>query len=256
VTGVALYLRVRPVKWKLGLVMVKARDFPFAGAMASLTLGAIPAGMDILDPVASYAGSLNVLVAFASVTGGATDLGVGPLQRKLRFAMVERFDLPPTGFIVAVGAPLAEAALVGIVGLVTIKALLRGLAVRRFCNVTSLTLGGLVHALEFKVGKSMIECLPVKLDDVRRSAFVFAVTVLAIPFGRIGMAAVKPGVLAAVCGNLFVAIKTKLGLRCPREWLMTLFAFLFELDMGFGEWAGHNQLFQQVLCAGDTYRNH
>jgi hypothetical protein len=139
---------------------------------------------------------------------GAGDRLVCALERKLGLAVVERLDLAPRGFTVAIVAFFTKAPLVRILLLVTIEAASRRLAELDRWRVTAGARHGLVRVPEFEIREGMIERLAIKLDDVGITSLVIGVTVVAFLFGGIRLTTVKPLARRAIRGNVLVAIKT------------------------------------------------
>src|SRR5450756_150592 len=109
---VALDRHMRGPQRVFRLVVIEANRLPLVLVVATLALGAVTPGVNVLNPVTIQTLGTDALVAFAAVACGAADGGARALQRKFRRAVVERLDLPPFGLAVAVAAFFAEAPLV------------------------------------------------------------------------------------------------------------------------------------------------
>jgi len=79
-------------------VVIEANRAPLVLVVAGLAFGAVPSGVNILDPVAIDACGADPLVAFADMARGADDGTMGALERKLGLVMIERFDASPCRF--------------------------------------------------------------------------------------------------------------------------------------------------------------
>jgi len=115
VTDVAFDLRVLAFQGKFGLlVVVETHRLPLGRGVTGLALGAVAAGVYVLQPMTGNTGHRQVLVAFAGMTGGASDILVSAVKGELGLAVVIRLDSTPAILAVATIAALAEAPLVRI----------------------------------------------------------------------------------------------------------------------------------------------
>jgi len=217
--------------------------------VAGFAFGAVSTGMNILQPVARDAGRGEILVTFARMTGGATDILVGAVEGEFRLAMVEWLDSGPADLAVAAIARLAEASLVRIALLVTVEAPSGRAAKGDRGRMATAALRGSVCTLELEVRRGVIERLPIKLDDVGISPLVFGVAVPAILAQGIGLAPVKSFSLLAVCSNVVVVVASdaKTTLRLPGERRVAAAALLLELGVSRDQRARHDQRLEDIL---------
>ncbi|MEQ1611508.1 MAG: hypothetical protein ABL904_02050 [Hyphomicrobiaceae bacterium] len=192
----------------------------------------------------------------AGVASSATDVLVSANEGEFRLGMIERFDRSPGFFAMAAIATHAQPPLVRIVGLVTIYATAWGGAKLHFWLVAAVAGRRRMGALQFEIGRRVIERLAVQLNDVDATSFVIGVAVTAILYGRGHMPAVKPQLLLSVAIDLFVAIETEPRLRLPHERLVARHAVLFQLGVPLDQRPGHHQLFEKVLCLRGMDRWH
>ena len=196
----------------------------------------------------------QVLVALADMAGGAGDLGMCADQREPRLGVVERLDAPPCLLAVAAVAFLAEPPFVRVRSLVTVEALARCVAEFHGRAMAPLAACRLVRALELEVRESMIERLPVELDDVGAAALVIGMAGSAFGLRCIGPAAMEAAPLFAVRRNFLVAIQAQSRLPWPREWLVAIGAVLLELGMPLDQRTGHDHALEYVLRLHDPDR--
>lgn len=115
VTGIAFDLGVLTSQWKLGLfVVVETHRLPLGRGVAGLALGAVAAGVRVLQPMTGSTGRRQVLVALAGMTGGASDILVSAVERESGLAVIERLDATPAVLAVATIAFLPKSSLVRI----------------------------------------------------------------------------------------------------------------------------------------------
>jgi hypothetical protein len=117
---IALDLRMRGSQRIFRLVVVEMIRFPLDFIMATFTLGAVTSGVNVLNLVAIDAASSDTLVSLADMARWARNGLVCTLERKLRGIVVERLDLTPSGFAVAVVAFFSKAPLMWIFRFMTI----------------------------------------------------------------------------------------------------------------------------------------
>jgi len=214
VAGIALDLRMRGSQWKsCRLVMIEANGAPLALVVAAFALGAVPSGVDILNPVAIHTCGAEVLVAFANMARGTGDAAMRPLQPELGPVMVERLDATPCRLVMTIVAGFSKPPLVRIVRLVTVEAAAGGIAELYRLHVTIAAARGLVCIPELEIRECVIERLAVQLDDVGFSPRVIGMTSVAFLLPRIRLAPVKPPARGTFRGNVFVAPKAETGLR-------------------------------------------
>ena len=209
--------------------------------MAGLALGAKSSTMGVLQPVTCCTGRTEVLVDFAGVTGRAGHRLVRRLERKPGLGVVERLDAAPSLLVVASAAFFAQPPLVGFDRLVTIEAAPGRFSERDRLHMAAVAACGLVSALELEVCERVVECFPVELDDVGASPLVVGVTMPAIAFRRVGMTPMESPGLRAVGRDDLVTRQAKTRLRLPRERLVALPAFLFELGVSLDQGPRHHQ---------------
>ena len=120
---IALDLRMRASQGKFrSLVMIEVNRAPLVLVVARLAFGAVPCGVNVLNPVAIDARSANPLVAFTDMTRRADDSAMCTLKRELGLVVVKRFDARPCCLGMAVVARFPKATLVRIDRLVTVEA--------------------------------------------------------------------------------------------------------------------------------------
>jgi hypothetical protein len=175
---------------------------------------------------------------------GADDGLVCALERKLSLAVIERLDLTPYGFPVAIVAFLTKAPFVRILLLVTVEAAPGRLAELFRWGVTAGARHCLVRVPEFEIREGVIERLAVELDDVGISSLVIGMTVVAFLFCGIRLAPVKPLARRAIGSNVLVAIDAAPRLGSSRERFVTFVALLLELGMSLDYRPRHDKLFE------------
>ena len=173
------------------LIMIEADRAPLVLFVASSALGAVPPGMNILNPVAIDARCPDSLVAFANMARRAGDILVRTLQRKSGLAMVERFCASPRGFAMTIVARFAQTPLMRIVRLMTIEAAPRCVAELYILCVTAVALQGLVGVPKLEIRGCVIKCLAVKQDDISIPPLVISMTISAFLFRCIRSTSVK-----------------------------------------------------------------
>jgi hypothetical protein len=245
VARIALDLRMRGSQWKFcRLVMIEANRAPLALVVAAFAFGAVPSGVDILNPVAIHTCGADILVAFANMARGAGDGTMCTLERELRAAVVERFDAKPCRLAVTIVACFPKTPLMRIVRLVTVEAAsgrvaklcrLRVTVDARYCRV---------GVPEIEIRKRVIEGLAVELDNVGTSALMICVTMGTFLFRCIRLTPVKSAARPTVCDNFLVAREAEPRLRSGRERLVTVGALLLELGMSGDDRPGHDELFE------------
>lgn len=207
VAGITFDFLVRAAKRIFGFVVIEPRGLPFDLVVARLTFRAIPAGMNVLQSVARHAGTREVLVDLADMTGCAGNVFVGALQRELGLAVIERLYLPPLRLAMTSFALFAEPPFMWVDRLVTIEAPPRRLSINRLRQVTGLATDGLVCVLELKVRKVVIECFSVELIDIGSSPFVVGVTVPALLLQCLRLSPVETPPRLAIRRGLLVAVE-------------------------------------------------
>lgn len=116
--------------------------------------------------------------------------------------------------------------------------------------------------LEIRVG--VVEDFCIELDDVSIAPQMITVATAALLLCSIGPAAVISLSCRAVCGNVLVTVKAKIGLRLAGEWFVALAAILLELGVPLRDRPRKDQLFKQILrayarrqrCYKNTYNSH
>lgn len=143
------------------LVMIEMSRLPLGLIVTGLALGAVSSGVNILNLVAIHAQGADALVAFANVAGGAGDSIMRAQERKLGRVVIERLDLAPCDFAVAIVTFLAKAPLVWIFRLMTVEAA-SGRVTEFYCwCVAAGARHRLVCVSELKIREEMIERLAV-----------------------------------------------------------------------------------------------
>jgi hypothetical protein len=176
---VALDLCVGESKREFRLIVIEVDANPLVLIVAGLAFPAISTGVDVLNSVAFDARRTEILVAFAKMACGARDSGVRTHKRKLRLAVIEWLDSPPGILAMTIITPLSKAPFMRITGLVAIEAASRRIAKLDCLHVTAIAAHCLMRPLEFEVRGCVIECFPIKLDDVGRSPLVIGMAVVA-----------------------------------------------------------------------------
>jgi hypothetical protein len=159
---IALDPRVPASQWIFRrLVMIEMSRLPLGLIVTGLALRSVSSGVNILNLVAIHAQGADALVAFANVARGAGDSLVRAQERKLGCVVIERLDLAPRSFAVAIVAFLAKAPLVRIIRLMTVETA-SGRVTEFYCWCVA---AGARHRLvcvpELKIGEEMIERLAV-----------------------------------------------------------------------------------------------
>lgn len=119
--------------------------------------------------------------------------------------MVERLDATPCRLAVAILARFPQPPLMRIIRLVTIDAALAGIAEFFRRPVTSIARNGLVRVPQRKIRKSVIEGLPIELDDIGISPLVIGVTLGAIMSCGIRLTPMKSLTRRSIRSNVLVA---------------------------------------------------
>jgi len=123
VAGIALDLGVRGSQRKLRHpVVIKVDRPPPALVVAAVALCAVPAAMDVLNPVTIHACGADILVTFARMAPDAGYSAMRVPQRELRPVVIEGFDAAPYRLGMAAVARLPKPSLVRIVCFVTVEA--------------------------------------------------------------------------------------------------------------------------------------
>jgi hypothetical protein len=141
--------------------MIEMSRLPLILIVAGLALGSVSSSVNILNLMAIRAQGADALVAFADVARGAGDSLVRAQERKLGRVVIERLDLAPRGFAVAIVAFLAKAPLVRIIRLMTVEAA-SGRVTEFYCwCVAASARYCLVGVPELKIRENMVERLAV-----------------------------------------------------------------------------------------------
>jgi hypothetical protein len=242
---IALDPRVPASQWILRrLVMIEMSRLPLVLIVTGLALGAVSSGVNILNLVAIHAQGADALVAFANVARRAGDSTVCALERKPGRVVIERLDLTPCDFAVAIVAFVAKAPLVGIFRLVTVKAA-SGRVTEFYCWCVA---PGARHRLvgipELKIREEMIEGLAVQLDNVGVASLVIGMTMGAFGFCCIRLTSVKPLAGRTIRRNFLMAGKAEPHLGFSREWLVAVAALLLKLGMSLDNRPRHDKLLE------------
>jgi hypothetical protein len=193
--------------------MIEANRAPLVLVVAALTLGAVSAGVDILNLMAIHACGADVLIAFAHMTRGAGDCAMCTLERELRPVVVERLDQGPCGLAMTIVAGFPKTPLMRIVRLVTIEAAYGRVAELCRLRVTADARYCFVCVAEREICQFVIERLAVQLDDVGISPLMVCMTMIAFLSFCIQLTPVKSLTGRTVRGNFFVARKAEPSLR-------------------------------------------
>ena len=245
---IALDPRVPASQWIFRrLVMIEMSRLPHVLIVTGLALGSVSSGVNILNLMAIHAQGTDALVAFANMARRAGDRTVCAQERKLGRVVIERLDLAPCDFAVAIVAFLAKAPLVRIFRLMTVETAPSGLSVLRVPCVAAVATCTPVGADQCEVGECMVEGFTVQLDDVERAPFVFGVARLALAFRRFGVAAVETACALPIRSDRLVARQAKPGLRLTRKGLVAAVAVLFKLRVPIDERSWHHQLLENAL---------
>jgi len=232
---------------KSRLVMIEPGRLPHRLIVAVLAFGTITSQVNILQAVAFGAAGGNVGVALAGVARRTRDRPMRALQRKLGGVVIERLQMQPSVFTVALVAFLAELALVRIARLVTVEAESGRAAKLGRLHVTFVAGRGLVGALQAEIRGRVIECLAIELHDVDVPAFVVGMADPAFLLGRVELVAVKAPARQPIRCDILVTFEALAGLRLPRECGVAPKALLLELGMPLDERTRHDQPLQHVL---------
>ena len=151
VTRVAAFagdLRMTAAKRKLGcLVVIEGDRRPLVGGVAGLAIGAISAGVLVVEAMAGDARPGKIFVSLPRMACRTSDRAVRADEGELRFTVVERFNPAPGLLAMATVALFSQPTLVGIIGLVTIKAAPGGFAVFHARDMATLAACSLVRPL-------------------------------------------------------------------------------------------------------------
>ena len=250
--GIAFDLRVCAAQRKLrGPVVVEMNRAPLDLVMAALAVGAISAGVHVLDPMGVDTRGAEVLVAFADMAGIADDGAMSAHEPKPGFVVIERFDATPRCLAMAALACLAKTAPVRINGLVTVEAASRRVAQLYALQVAASTLHDLVCVLEHEICERMIEGLAIELDDVGAAPLVVGMTMVAIEVSRLRLTAMEAATQQAVRRGIFVTSQAAPRLRGARKRLVAVVALRLELGVPGDERPGRNKLLEQILRSHD-----
>ena len=178
--SIAFDIFVRATERIFGLVVIEPNRAPFGLIVTGLAFGTKTPGVNILQPVARYAGSREILVDLIDVTRATVDAPMSSLQGKFGLAVIERLDLLPHRFAVASLAFFAEVSLMRLGLLMAIDTEAGSLAEGDFGQMAALALNVLVGVFKGEVREGMIEDLPIKLDDVRAPSLVIGMAASAI----------------------------------------------------------------------------
>jgi hypothetical protein len=208
-------------------------------AVASITQCAV---VNVLDPVTVDALRRCVTVLLIDMTGRAVCLTVGALKGKIGFAVIEIALFPVTGAVTA-AAFLAQFTGMDIgfpVAAVT-ACRSRGVLFTRFMARLACRSG--MHALERKIGVSVIERRRIQQHDLCVSAFVFGMAMLAVVAKLRRQAAVKAGVVFQVKADIlvFMTLYAEQRLLVFVRCVMAAVAVVFQFCMCFDNGTGHQQ---------------
>jgi hypothetical protein len=159
--------------------------------------------MHIIRGMTGHALRGRSFVSITEMTLGAADAPVLVVQRKPGFVVIECHMLPDLR-VVAAGAIASQLAVVRLLGLVADGAFARCVAERFLRLVTALARQVEVRAVQWKVGRVVVELLAAQFDDVGVSALMLGVTRTALRRLDYPQPAVKPGVCADVLADFLV----------------------------------------------------
>ena len=232
VAGIALDLAVLAAQRVLGVAVVAEGDAgPVLGGVAALALFAVARLVLVFLLVAADAGAGCFVVDLALVAGVALDVDVLAGQRVLGLVVVE-LGLFPALFDVAIGAGIAQGALVLVVLLVAAQAFVRRLAELLADRMAALALQADVLALEHVVGLPVVEGLAVELGDLHVTPAVIGVTTAAS--GGL-VPAVQAGLVAHVHADVLVAGHAQTVLPGAIEAHVAFAAFGFGFDVALDQ---------------------
>jgi hypothetical protein len=210
---IALDLRMRGSQRKFRrLVMVEENRFPLVLFVAGLAFSTVPTGVNVLNPVAIDACRANSLVAFANMACGAEDSAMCSAEGELGLIVVVGLDATPCPLAVTVVARFPEVPLVRIVRLMTVEAASGCITEFYSLRMTAAALNGFVSVMQLEISKSVIERFAIEQDDIGVSPLVIGVTMVALLFRGIRLAAVKSLTRLTICGNFFMACQAETGL--------------------------------------------
>lgn len=161
--------------------------------------------------------------------------------------MVERLDLAPFGFVVAIVAFFAKAPLMRIFRLVTIEAASWRLAKYHLWQVASGARHRLVRLAQLEIREGMIERLAVQLHDVGIPSLVIGMAMVAFLLCRIRLAPMESLARRTIRGSVLVAVEAEPRLGFSRKCLVTFAALLLKLGMSVDNRPRHHQSFEQIL---------
>ena len=165
--------------------------------------------MFVVETMAGDARPGEIFVPLPRMACRASDLGVRADEGKFRLAVVERFNLAPDLFAVATVTLFAQPTLVGIIGLVTIKAASRGFAVFHVRGMATVAACSLVRPLQCEVGERMVEGFAIELNDIEWATLVVGVANPALRLGCFGVVAMETAPALPIRGDRLVACQAQ-----------------------------------------------
>ena len=168
----------------------------------------------------------------------AGDFPMPSFQWKIGLRVIELF-LSPRLCRVTVLTLLPEPATVHVVVSMAVDTLSRRIAKLPPVFMTALTGGNLVRAIEWKIGNSVVEEIPVESHDVSFASQVIRVTELALHAGGTGVTAMVSALSQKVGRHLAVAYYATSLLFFLGKRRMTMLALLFQVCVTFCNRAGH-----------------
>jgi len=169
------------------------------------------------------------------------------LERKLGGVVVERLDLAPFGFAVAIVAFFAKAPLMRIFRFMTVEAASGRLAKFHRWQVAPCARHRLVRVAELEIRECMIERLAVQLHDVGIASLVIGMAMVAFLLCRIWLAPMESLARRAIRGSVLVAVEAEPRLGFSRKRLVTFSALFLKLGMSVDDWPRHDKSLEQIL---------
>lgn len=234
-------------------VVIEPGLLPFLRAVATRALGAELAVVHVIAGMTRDTIGGGGLVTLIWMTAVAGHVAVLAAQRITGLAMVEA-RLAPADFAVAVGADLAELALVRVIFLMTVPTLLRRLAKRHARLVAGVAFHLQVRAVQRVVGLVVSEGFPVKFHDIHATPFMIGVAGLAFAPVDTRRASVVASLGAQIRRHILVTGKALLVLTGATEQLMTSLALCFEFCMRRSDRPGHHQRLHLARAGGRDHQ--
>jgi len=220
--------------------VVEARLLPLRGFVATLALRAESTAVGVVESMTALAPVRHPMVASGRMTEGAGHFRMAPQQSKPRLVVVEP-GRPPALAHVTVGARIAHAPIVRIVGPMAVDALARRLSELLRSLVTTVALCMLVGAFERKVAVGMVEGLLLQPHDVGIAPQMVGVAGSTFRAASGIAASVKTDLLLHVRRDRIVTIQAEDPLTLGLERFVTLATIGLEVGMASNQLARHDQ---------------